>query len=121
MFQHGPGLGNHNSSELVRLSKLDPSISNHILKSGTTSGSPEEDQKDHGMNTNTQPERMIPPKAIKFHSVTGVQIELLENGLYAKRKGPDFAHDNGVVYGSQPIPYRGQSDIGHFFIHFDTA
>lgn len=53
-----------------------------------------------------------PPEAIqfKFHRVTGKNIALFEDGLYARRINPDtvFVARNAIVYGSQPIVYGGR-------------
>lgn len=45
----------------------------------------------------------------KFHSVTGKNITLLEDGLYARRKR--YIYGNAVVYGSAPIKHRGTFEV----------
>lgn len=43
-----------------------------------------------------------------FHPVTGKNIVLLEDDLYARRIDPDNIKEDAVVYGSQPIPNGGR-------------
>lgn len=43
-----------------------------------------------------------------FHPVAGKHIMLLENGLYARRIDADNMGSHAVVYGSEPITFRGR-------------
>lgn len=64
-----------------------------------------------------------PPEAsiqFKFHPVTGENIVLFEDGLYARRIIPNKIDDNAVVYGSQPIPYRGKCIFEVLITEYDV-
>ena len=56
---------------------------------------------------------LLPNKDIQFgyHSASGKQIKLTNDGLGAERMNPDIVFDNGVAYGAQPLKGRSEFEV----------
>ena len=46
-----------------------------------------------------------------YHSASGKQIRITNNGLGAERMNPDDTHDNGVAYGAQPLKGLAEFEV----------
>ena len=58
-------------------------------------------------------DNLVPNKDIQFgyHSVSGKQIRITNNGLGAERMKPDSVYSDGVVYGAQPLKGRAEFEV----------
>ena len=57
--------------------------------------------------------KFVPNKDIQFgyHSASGKQIRISNDGLRAERMDPDRVHDNGVAYGAHPLKGMAKFEI----------
>ena len=58
-------------------------------------------------------DNLVPNKDIQFgyHSASGKQIKLTNDGLGAERMDPDRVFGNGVVYGAHPLKGRAEFEV----------
>ena len=58
-------------------------------------------------------DNLLPNKDIQFgyHSASGKQIKLTNDGLGAERMNPDNVYDNGVAYGAHPLKGRAEFEV----------
>ena len=58
-------------------------------------------------------DNLLPSKDIQFgyHSASGKQIKLTNDGLGAKKMDPDNVRNNGVAYGAHPLKGRAEFEV----------
>ena len=70
-------------------------------------------RKDRTKGVLSATDNLVPYKDIQFgyHSASGKQIRLINDGLGAEKINPDMVYDNGVAYGAHPLKGRAEFEV----------